>query len=120
MQHYRSVLEGRARISQLKERWAQSPTDLTLILELGRLHRQLGAISQALNWYARAGSLAPTDPRPAVESVRTLLGAGRRTEALKLASSLRGTAAADAARALIANNPTEKPTGNSTGKPDED
>jgi hypothetical protein len=116
MQHYRSVLEGRARISQLKERWSQSPTDLTLILELGRLHRQLGAISQALNWYTRAGALAPTDPRPAVEAVRTLLMAGRRTEALKLASSLRGSAAAAAARALIENNST----GDSTGKPDED
>jgi tetratricopeptide (TPR) repeat protein len=120
MQHYRSVLEGRARISQLKERWAQSPTDVTLILELGRLHRQLGAISQALNWYTRAGALAPTDPRPAVEAVRTLLMAGRRTEALKLASSLRGSTAAAAARALIENNSTENSTGNSTGKPDED
>lgn len=116
MEHYRGVLEGRARISQLKERWAQDPADLKLILELGRLHRQLGAISQALNWYTRAGLLAPTDPRPPVEAVRTLLMAGRTAEATILANSLRGTEAADAAQELIENNSAGNPTGN----PDED
>ena len=95
MAHYRKILDGRSRISLLRERWAVAPLDLELMLELGRVHRDLGAIAEALRWYSRAGLSTQTDPRPAVESVRTLLAAGKRTEATELVRRLRGTAAAE-------------------------
>lgn len=107
MAHYRKILDGRSRISLLRERWAVAPLDLELMLELGRVHRDLGAIAEALRWYSRAGLSTPTDPRPAVESVRTLLAAGKRTEAIELVRRLRGTAAAGPAEQLLeSSNPS--------------
>ena len=101
MNHYRKILEGRSRISLLRERWAMNVQDIELILELGRVHRELGAIAEALRWYSRGGIAAPSDPRPAVESVRTLLEAGRRADAIELVRRLQDSPAAGPARALL-------------------
>ena len=101
MNHYRKILEGRSRISLLRERWAMNVQDIELILELGRMHRELGAIAEALRWYSRGGIAAPSDPRPAVESVRTLLEAGRRADAIELVRRLQDSPAAGPARALL-------------------
>ncbi|PCJ09111.1 MAG: hypothetical protein COB10_11585 [Planctomycetota bacterium] len=114
MAHYRRILEGRSRIALLRERWAVAPLDIELMLELGRVHRELGAIAEALRWYSRGGLAAPTDPRPAVESVRTLLVVGRRAEAMELVKRLQGTAAAIQAQQLLESSKsppaTDKPT----------
>ncbi len=105
MKRYRKVLDGRSRIALLRERWAVDPQNLELILELGHVHRELEAFGEALTWYSRGGLAAPDDPRCGVESVRTLLQAGRSADAVQLVQRLQGTPAAAAARALIPQQP---------------
>ncbi len=97
MKRYRTVLDGRSRIALVKERWASKPTDLELVLELARLYRQFGVTDEALMWCSRGGRLAPDDPRPALEAVETMLAAGLREEAGKLAEQLRGSGAGEKA-----------------------
>ena len=109
MKRYRKILDGRSRIAQLRERWALDTKNLELILELGRAHRELDAYGEARRWYSRGGLAAPGDPRSAVESVRTLLQAGRRAEAAELARRLQGTPAAEPARALLEQKAPENP-----------
>lgn len=109
MDHYRKILAGRSRIALLRERWALDTQNLEIILELGRVHRELRAFSEALRWYSRGGLAAPGDPRPGTESVRTLLLAGKRAEAGELVNRLQGTAAAKPAQALLKDQTPDEP-----------
>jgi tetratricopeptide (TPR) repeat protein len=101
MLRYQTILEGRSRIAMLKERWATDPANIDLMMELGRTHDQLGALSEALRWFGKAAGAHPGDPRPPLATIRTLLAAGRVVQARQLVSHLQGSAVASRAQALI-------------------
>ena len=101
MLRYQTILEGRSRIAMLKERWATDPANIDLMMELGRTHDQLGALSEALRWFGKAAGAHPGDPRPPLATIRTLLAAGRVVQARQLVSHLQGSDVASRAQALI-------------------
>jgi tetratricopeptide (TPR) repeat protein len=98
---YQQILAGRSRIALLKERWAMTPHETSILLELGRVYRSLGVTGESLRWFARAGGLAPNDPEPAIETLRTLILAQRRAEALQLVQRLKSTTLYAAAKDQI-------------------
>ena len=101
MARYQRILSGRSRIALLKERWALQPGDGAILLELGRVHRELSVYGESLRWFARAGAAMPNASEPPLETVRTLLLAGRMTEAEQLVQRLGETAIAQEAKELL-------------------
>ncbi|MGE4618882.1 MAG: tetratricopeptide repeat protein [Planctomycetota bacterium] len=117
MDRYSKILAGRSRIALIRERWAMTPNSIPLMMELAKTHRELGVITEALGWYSRAAMVAPSDPRPIIETVRTLLEAGKRNEAIQLVQGLQrspifsGTPAAREAQALLDRSSRKVPEG---------
>ena len=101
MLRYQTILEGRSRIAMLKERWATEPSNFDLMMELGRTHGQLGALSEALRWFGKAGGERPEDPRPPLATIQTLLAAGKVAQARVLVGRLQGSEVASRAQALL-------------------
>ena len=101
MARYQKILSGRSRIALLKERWALNPQDGSILLELGRVHRELSVYGESLRWFARAGAAMPNASEPPLETVSTLLQAGRMTEAEQLVQRLGETAIAQEAKKLL-------------------
>ena len=103
MERYQRILAGRSRIALLRERWAVDPQNELILLELGKAHRELQVYGEALRWFARAGSAHPSSPEPALETVRTLLQAGRPAEARQLVQRLGESEVARQAQKMIAD-----------------
>ena len=64
MARYQKILSGRSRIALLKERWALNPEEGSILLELGRVHRDLSVYGESLRWFARAGAAMPNASEP--------------------------------------------------------
>jgi len=101
MARYQQILGGRSRIALLKERWAMQPEEGSILLELGRVHRDLAVFGEALRWFARAGAAMPGAAEPILETVRTLLAADRPGDARQLIDRLGETAVAKEAQRLV-------------------
>lgn len=108
MARYQQILAGRSRIALLKERWALQPTEGPVLLELGRIHRDLFVYGEALRWFARAGAALPASAEPVLETVRTLLLAGRQLEARQLVQRLGNSDVALQAQRLIDDATTQE------------
>ncbi len=89
-ERYRRILEGKQRISLLEERLTGGPGDAESLLELGRVHAELGAHGVALTWYSRASSVLSFDPRPPLGAVAALCALGRNEDAEGLCTMLLG------------------------------
>lgn len=87
-ERYRAVLGGKQRISLLRERLTGTPEDFDALLELGRVHAELGAPAEAISWFNGAGALRPLDPRPAVGTVAALRALRRPADAERLCRAL--------------------------------
>jgi len=85
---YRQVLAGKQRISLIEERLTGTAEDLDRLVELGRVHAELGAHAAAIGWFQRAGTISPLDPRPAIGSVASLRALGRAADAERLCTLL--------------------------------
>jgi tetratricopeptide (TPR) repeat protein len=57
------------------------PTDLALHIRIGDAHRQRGDLDRALEWYARAGRLAPESSWPGFAAAQALFDEGKLPEA---------------------------------------
>ena len=101
MSRYQQILAGKSRIALLKERWAVQPENGPILLELGRAHRKLAVYGEALRWFARAGAAMPSAKDPLLESVGTLLDAGRLAEAQQLVERLGDKDVSQEAQKLI-------------------
>jgi tetratricopeptide (TPR) repeat protein len=60
------------------------PTDLALLVRIGDAHRKLGEIDKALEWYQRAGKLAPESSLPGFAMAQALYDAGRLADANRI------------------------------------
>jgi len=87
-QRYREVLAGKQRISLIEERLTGGAEDLDRLVELGRVHAELGAHAEALEWFGRAAAIAPIDPRPALGGVASLRALERDRDAERLCTML--------------------------------
>ena len=101
MSRYQQILAGKSRIALLKERWAVQPENGPILLELGRAHRELAIYGEALRWFARAGAALPNAKDPLLESVGTLLDAGRPAEAQQLVERIGDKSVSQEAQKLI-------------------
>jgi len=87
---------------------AARPSDVALAIRVGDGHRKSGDVAGALEWYARAGKLAPTSSLPAFAAAQTLLDAGKRDDAERAYAQLvrspdvRDAAAAEATLGALA------------------
>ncbi|MGB1071381.1 MAG: hypothetical protein ACPG1Z_06915, partial [Planctomycetota bacterium] len=66
-----------------------------------RVHRDLSVYGESLRWFARAGAAMPNASEPPLETVSTLLQAGRMTEAEQLVQRLGETTIAQDAKKLL-------------------
>lgn len=55
---HKQIMDGKKRISSLRDRLAESPRDVHALGELGRTHAGLGDHREAVKWYQRALQLA--------------------------------------------------------------
>ncbi|MGA1780119.1 MAG: tetratricopeptide repeat protein [Planctomycetota bacterium] len=85
---YREILEGKQRMSLLRDRLTGGREDLEALLELGELNARLGAAAAAARWFGSAGALDPLDPRPALGTVAALRALGRPEDAEALCRAL--------------------------------
>ena len=85
---YRAILEGKQRITSLRERLTGTRDDFVALVELGEIHLELGVAPKALEWFGRAAAIDAFDPRPAVGTVAGLRALGNDVDAERLCTVL--------------------------------
>ncbi len=85
---YRTILEGKQKITLLKGRLRGTPEDFIQLVELGDVHLSLGLPGKGAEWYGRAAAIDPFDPRPAVGTVTALRALGNDVDAERLCTML--------------------------------
>lgn len=71
-------------VAALEQIAGKRPTDLALLVRIGDAHRKLGEVDKALEWYQRAGKLAPESSLPGFAMAQALYDAGRLADANRI------------------------------------
>lgn len=71
-------------IGALEQIAQQRPTDLGLLVRIGNAYRKLGQLDHALEWYQRAGKLAPESSLPGFSIAQALYDGNRLAEANRI------------------------------------
>jgi len=71
-------------VAALEQIADKRPNDLALLVRIGDAHKKTGNVERALEWYQRAGKLAPESSLPGFAMAQAMYDAGRLAEAIRI------------------------------------